>query len=84
MANTSSSVKPSGRGYAVTILEIKMPADLTSALCYSRGAAFSLDPSSSTSPRLLKGVAHVQTHAHYYIKALGFLLPPVQSLQECH
>lgn len=63
MANTSISVKPSGRGCAVTILMVNMPRDLTSALCYSCGAAFSPDPSTSSSPRLLKGAAHVQTHA---------------------
>lgn len=75
MANTSNSVKPSGREYAVTILAIKMATDLTSALCYSCRAAFSPDPPSSASPRLLKGTAHVQTHACYYITALGFFTP---------
>lgn len=63
MANTSISVKPSGRGCAGTILMVNMPKDLTSALCYSYGAAFSLDLCTSSSPRLLKGAVHVQTHA---------------------
>lgn len=54
MTNTSISVKPSGRGCAVTILMVNMPKDLTSALCYSSGAAFSLDLSTSVAQGFLK------------------------------
>lgn len=73
-----------GEGTPWPYLWWKLPTDLTSAPCYNCWAAFSPDPPSSTSPRLLKGAAHAQTHAHYYIKALGFLVSPLQSLQECY